>query len=132
VKIPPVLAAKVDACRFAQSTELRPDAIHQVVLDSADRCRRVGFWKIVETARIGEGSEVEGSVLEIRIGGRSMTIVVTWAPTERGQRVELSVDDYVVSQQTIFAFIPIAPKRVPALPPLERFAQLLKAGLVSP
>lgn len=59
-----------------------------------------------------------------------LSFAVSWRDLEDGKReVQLSVGKFVTTQYKAMAFIPVAPKQVPARTSLERFARSFRAEL---
>lgn len=119
---------KVAQVAFTQATGLSPEQIREAGLRSLEAGKRFMNTTITENA-------VEGSSIRYLAKGpggfvKQMAMVVRWTEDGNGRRtVRFSIDDYLTLQSKFLVFIPVGPKRVPALPSAQRFAEALRAEL---
>jgi hypothetical protein len=119
---------KVAQVAFAQETGLSPEQIREAGLRSLEAGRRFMNTTITESA-------VDASSIRYLAKGpggfvKQMAMLVRWTETGNGRRtVHFSIGDYLTMQSKFLMFIPAGPKRIPALPSAQRFAEALRAEL---
>jgi hypothetical protein len=110
-----------------------------VTSKTPEQIRAAGLRAIEAGKRFMTSTPKEGAVTDDGIqyivsgpGGliQQMLINVGWTEVENGLRVTLEAPSYLTTRQSIL-FIPVTPKRAPALGSLKRFASSLKAELSS-
>jgi len=119
---------KVAAEGFTITTSKTPEEIR------AAGQRAIEAGKRFLTSSIKEGA-VAGSTIQYVVRGPGgllqwMLINVSWKDGDGGRRVTLAAPKYLTTRQRIM-FIPVTPKRAPALGSLKRFAASLKIDLGS-
>lgn len=118
---------RVQAQQFKVRTALSPEQLRE----AGNRAMAVS--KRALTSAVHEQQvDSDGISYEIKGPGglvTQMSFRVTWRDTEDGDReVALVVGKYVTARTTVM-FIPVSPKRVPALGSLERFSAQLRSDL---
>jgi len=118
---------KVAAEEFSIMTSKKPHEIRAAGQRAIESGRRF------LTSTVKEGV-VTDSTVQYGITGpggmvRQMEIKVSWQETALGmRRVTLEVPNYLTVRETIM-FIPVSPKRAPALGSLKKFSETLRRSL---
>lgn len=119
---------KIAAEEFTLTTSKSPTEIR----DAGQRALESG--KRFLTSSLKEGASEDSLIQYIASGPggiiKQMLINVSWQDTPSGRQVTLKVPSYTTLRSTIL-FIPVSPKRAPALGSLRKFAASLKAELAA-
>jgi len=123
-----VVDEKVRAQAFTVSTDLSPEQLREAGQ------RAIAVSKRAMTSAVHE-DRVSDHAISYKVKGpgglvTQMAFAVTWDDNDDGTRkVSLKIGEYMTARTTVL-FIPVTPKRVPALGSLERFSAQLRQDLM--
>jgi hypothetical protein len=126
-KVMPKLQERVNAEQFTIGTTATAETIRNAGLRAIDASKRLMTSTVkeqsVEPGRISYVIKGPGGLVT------QMSIIVSWQDTTNGHRnVTLKVGKYLTTRQTVI-FIPVTPRRAPALGSLRRFSEVLRSTL---